>query len=159
MQIKIDIAWQTQLSRNLRLFADSLENLSEFYWEAIWIIKERSDSIFAAAWSNVEKNPKWKPLSAATITARRKRTWHYKNAPNKPWVLRWTWRLQDDTTTTINDRYWSFEYNAPYAEKHQTWEWVPKRAFLDLDNRTNENIVKSLQNKIQRDIWIFGLQA
>lgn len=159
MQIKIDIDWQTQLSRNLRVFVDNLENLSEFYEEAIDIIKTRSDSIFSAAWTNVEKNPKWKPLSSATLKARKERSWYYKASPNKPWVLRWTWRLQEDTTTTINDRYWSFEYNAPYAEKHQSGDGVPKRAFLDLDNRTNENIVKSLQNKIQRDLKIFGLQA
>jgi len=160
MQLTIDVQGQRQLSRNLRLFADELHNLGDFYKEAIDIVKARSDSLFADKWANVEKWPKRKPLAASTNNARENRRGYYKNAPNKPSVLRWTGRLQDDTTTTINDRYWSFEYNAPYAVYHQEW-WrnLPKRPIIDLSNETNTLITKALQNKVQKDIWIFGLQA
>lgn len=47
MQLTIDVQGQRQLSRNLRLFADELENLGEFYKDAIDIVKARSDSLFA----------------------------------------------------------------------------------------------------------------
>ena len=160
MQLTIDVQGQRQLSRNLRLFADELENLGEFYKDAIDIVKARSDSLFAQKWSNVEKWPKRKPHAASTTNAREHRRGYYKNTPNKPSLLRWTGRLQDDTTTTINNRYWSFEYNAPYAVYHQEWSGkLPKRPIIDLSNATNTEITRALQKKVQKDIWIFGLQA
>jgi len=55
MQLTIDVQGQRQLSRNLRIFADELQQLSEFYTAAIDIVKKRSDDIFAAKGSNVEK--------------------------------------------------------------------------------------------------------
>lgn len=48
MQLTIDVQGQRQLSRNLRVFADDLQNLSEFYGAAIDIVKKRSDDLFAA---------------------------------------------------------------------------------------------------------------
>ena len=160
MQLTIDVQGQRQLSRNLRVFADELQNLWEFYSAAIDIVKKRSDDIFASKGSNVEKWPKRKPHAASTTTARDRRWWYYKQSPNKPSLLRWTGRLQEDTTTTINDRFGSFEYNAPYAVYHQDW-WknLPKRPIIDLSNETNTLITKALQAKIQKDIGIFGLQS
>ena len=160
MQITISINWDVQLNRNLRVFADSLKNMSDFYNDAIDIVKERTNAIFSAKGSNVEKWPKRKPLSASTEKARLNRRWYYKNSPNSPSTLRRTGRLQTDITTTVNDRYWSLEFNAPYAWYHQSgWGKLPKRPTLDLSNETNDKLVKKLQEKIQRDIWIFGLQA
>ena len=160
MQISISVSWEQQLSRNLRVFADSLTNLKEFYEQAIDIVKRRSDDLFSAQGSNVEKWPKWRWLAASTEKARINRRWYYKKSPSNPWVLRWTGRLQTDITTTANDRYWSLEFNAPYAWYHQSGWWnLPKRPILDLSNETNTLIMKALQEKIQRDIWIFGLQA
>ena len=160
MQISISINGDMQLSRNLRVFADSLNNLSEFYKDAIDIVKERSNSLFSAQGSNVEKWPKWKWLAASTLKARERWRGYYKKAPNNPGILRWTGRLQTDITTTITDRYGSFEFNAPYAWYHNAW-WgnLPRRPIMDLSNEVNTMLMKKLQEKIQKDMWIFGLQA
>lgn len=48
MQIKIDVDGVTQLSRNLRVFVQKLENMQPFYDEAIDIIHKRSDKIFSS---------------------------------------------------------------------------------------------------------------
>lgn len=160
MQMTISINGDVQLSRNLRVFVDSLNNMAPFYQDAIDIVKERGDSIFSAQWSNVEKWPKRKPLSASTQKARLNRRWYYKNSPSNPGILRWTGRLQTDITTRANDRFWSLEYNAPYAPYHQSGWWnLPRRPFLDLSNEVNTRLLKKLQEKIQKDIGIFGLQA
>lgn len=161
VQLSFTVDGDKQLSRNLRLFVDKIENLKPFYQDAIEIVKTRKDAVFSAQWSNVQKGPKRAALSSSTLTARGRGRGYYKNAPNNPGILRWTGRLQDDTTTTITDRYGSFEMNAPYAIYHQRgWGKLPKRPVLDLDNETNAEIVRALQKKINSDIkWIFGLQA
>lgn len=161
VQISFKIDGEKQLSRNLRLFVDKIENLQPFYKEAIDIVAARKDAVFSAQGSNVQKGPKRAALASSTQLARSRGRGHYKKAPNNPGVLRWTGNLQDNTTTTITDRYGSFEMNAPYAIYHQRW-WgkLPKRPILDLDNETNAEIVRALQKKINTDIkWIFGLQA
>jgi phage gpG-like protein len=94
------------------------------------------------------------------IRAREKRWWYYKNTPKSPSTLRWTWNLQENRTINVTNDRWSFTFNAPYANYHQEW-WrrLPKRAILDIDNTTGAEIVRSMQKKINRDIWISWLQA
>lgn len=159
-QIKFTINWEVQLSRNLRTLAVNIKNMWEFIKEAVEIVEDRSNEIFKSEWKNVEKNPKWAPLANSTQTARDKRYWYYKKAPNRPWTLRWTWRLQEDKTKRLLNNSWTLSYNAPYAVYHQDW-WpnLPKRAIIDLSNATNEKIVKALQKKINKEIWIFGTQT
>jgi phage gpG-like protein len=133
--------------------------MEEFYKDALDLIEERSDALFAQRGQNAEKAEKWRPLSPRTNKARERRWGYYKKTPNRPSVLRWTWRLQTDRTKTIEKNRAIFEFNAPYAIYHQTWGWrLPKRAIIDLDNNTNREIVRAMQAKVQRDIGIFGTQ-
>lgn len=159
-QIKFAVQWEVQLSRNLRVFAKNITNLKDFFQDALDIVEKKSNSIWATAWGNVEKNPKWKGLAASTEKARERRWGYYKKAPSNPWVMRWTGRLQDDRDKKVSDAQGSLTYNAPYAVFHQEWGWrLPRRAIIDLDNGTNVQLVKALQAKINKEIGIFWNQA
>lgn len=160
MQIKFEVNWQIQLSRNLRMTAINISNLTPFIKESIDIVHDRNNQVFEKEWSNVEKNQKWPTLKSKTLVARSRRWWYYKNTPNNPSTLRWTWRLQNDITKHINKNEWILKYNAPYAVYHQSW-WknLPRRAIIDLDNQTNTKIVKALQKFINNQTKIFGKQV
>ena len=160
MEMRWSVNGDVQLSRNLRVFVTNLSKMSEFFADAVWIIENKSDQIFKQTWSNVEKNPKWSPLAASTLKARANRWGYYKNAPASPSVLRWTGRLQSDRTKVINDKLGSLTFNAPYAVYHQEWSnKLPRRAMIDIDNQSAADMVRALQSKINKDIWISGLQA
>ena len=157
--IRFNIDGDIQLSRNLRIAAVQLENMREFYSEAVDIMASRSDDIFKKKGANVKKNPTWTKLSPKTEKARDRRWGYYKKPPNKPSLLRWTWKLQNSKKKKTNNNYWSLEFTAPYAVYHQRWSKnLPKRAIIDLDNPTNAEIVRALQKKINRDLKISGLQ-
>lgn len=158
IQIKVDGI--TQVSRNLRVLSKWVTNMKPFFSETINIVEDRSNELFKTSGSNVEKAPKWKPLSPSTNRARKNKRWYYKRTPRWPWVLRWTRRLQEDVTKTVNKYSWSFKFNSPYAiMHHRGWKNLPKRALIDLSNKTNTKIVKSLQKLINKQIWIFNRQA
>lgn len=160
VQITFDVTGEKQLSRNLRVLVSNVANMQWFYKDSIDIVQKRSNEIFKDEWQNVEKSPERKKLADRTQKARDRRRWYYKRTPKKPWILRRTWRLQSNITKDITRTYWLFKYNAPYAIFHQTGGWrLPKRAIIDLSNKTNTQIVKAMQEKIQKDIWIFWLQA
>lgn len=160
VEISFSVNGEKQLSRNLRVLATNVANMQWFFKDSLDIVHKRSDSVFKSKWSNVEKAPKRKWLASRTQQARDRRRWYYKRTPNKPSTLRRTWRLQTDITKEITRTYWLFSYNAPYAIFHQTGGWrLPKRAIIDLNNTTNTQIVKAMQQKIQKDIWIFWLQV
>lgn len=160
VQIDFEVMGEKQLSRNLRVLVSNVANMQWFYKDSIDIVQNRSNKIFKDQWKNVEKAPKRERLATRTQQARDRRRWYYKRTPNKPWILRRTWRLQSDITKEVTREYWLFKYNAPYAQYHQAWSAkLPKRAIIDLSNKTNTEIVKAMQKKIQEDIWIFWLQV
>lgn len=160
MEIRWSVNGDVQLSRNLRVFVTQLPKMSQFFEDAVWIIEKKSDQIFKQTWSNVEKNPKWSPLATSTLKARANRWWYYKNQPASPSVLRWTGRLQTDRTKVVNDKFGSLTFNAPYAIYHQDGgTHLPRRAMIDIDNQSATEMVRALQSKINKDIWISGLQA
>lgn len=160
MEIKFRVNGQTQLSRNLRVLATSLPNMKDFFNDAIDIVEEKSEAIFSSKGQNVEKWPKRKDLSPSTKKARDRRWWYYKNPPLDPSTLRRTWRLQNSKKKTVDNLRGIFEYTAPYAQYHQSGGWrLPARPLIDLDNSTNDKIVKAAQKKINDDLWVFGRQV
>lgn len=160
MQITFSVNGEEQLSRNLRVLVSDLWDMQSFFEETLKIVEKRTDDIFKGKWANVAKWPKWKKLSPATIKARDKRRWYYKQTPNNPSLLRRTWNMQESRRTEFWKDYWLLVFDAPYADYHQEW-WrnLPKRAIIDLSNDTNTKIVKAMQQKIQDTVKIFGLQT
>ena len=157
--IEFEVEGAVQLSRNLKMAAVKLKDMKSFHASAIRIVGKRSDMLFKKAGSNTEKSPKWKKLSSQTKKARKKRWGYYKKEPNNPSPLRWTGRLQDDRQIIVNNKFGSIEFKAPYAKYHQKGgKNLPKRAIIDLSNYTNTKIMKALQEKINKDLGVFGLQ-
>lgn len=153
MQITFRVNGQEQLSRNLRTLVVQLPQMEEFFEEALGIVEKRTDELFSQRGNNVEKNPKWRPLSARTEKARERRWGYYKKEPRNPTTLRWTGNLQDNRTKIIERTRAIYQHNAPYAIYHQEGSAkLPQRAIIDLDNRTNQEIVRAMQSKIERDI-------
>lgn len=159
-KIKLVIDGQVQLSRNLRVFSGKISNMKDFYQDAVKVVEDRTDDIFRQKGSNVEKSNKWEKLSAGTLRARERRYGYYKKTPNRPSVLRWTGRLQEDLTKIVTSTRGKLTFNAPYAIYHQRGGGnLPKRVIVDLSRQTNTEIVKALQKKVQRDMGIFGRQV
>ena len=158
--LKFNVRGHTQMARNIRIFVDDLQRLGEFFAEALDIVTARSDALFAAQGSNVEKANAWPPLAASTLKARERRWGYYKRAPSRPSVLRWTGNLQENRERHVTDRSGKLTYRAGYGVYHQDGGGkLPRRVVVDLSNKTNMEIVKALQRKIHKDIGIFGRQA
>lgn len=160
VQLTFKVQGHTQLSRNLRVFAEDLSKLGGFFGEALDIIASRSDSLFAAEGRNVEKANSWAPLAPSTIKARERRWGYYRRSPSSPGVLRWTGNLQENRARHVTDRGGRLTFRAPYAIYHQEGGGhLPRRVVVDLSNSTNMEIIKALQKKIHKDLGIFGRQA
>lgn len=157
--ISLSVDWEIQLSRNLRLFADSLKNMEWFYREALDIFEDRKKEIFSGKWASTSSGA-WKALAPSTEKARERGRWYYRRSPSRPSMLRRTGNLEDSIATTVTSSYWIWEMKAPYAAFHQRWWWyLPKRMVFDIASSTKTTIVKALQKKINADLKIFGLQA
>lgn len=160
MQIQYEVDWVMQLSRNLNIFVDNLDNLSVFYEESLDLIEERTDELFKSKGQSVQKWNKWAPLADSTVKARERRWGYYKNAPtSNPGPLRWTGNLQESRTRDVNDIEWSLTMDAYYAVyHHRGGKNLPERSVLDFDNKTNQEIIRALQKHIRKEIWIYGRQ-
>jgi len=173
----LNVQGQQQLSRNLRVLADKIGDRKQVLGDILDTVKERTDKIFESGGKNLGKNPKWKPLSPVTNEMRRKRILHYKNAPNRPGIMRWTGKLQESTEKEVSNDRARLTYTAEYAGYHQSGgkklpkraiidldnpksggKKLPKRAIIDLDNPTNEKIIKVIQESIHQALGIFGRQ-
>lgn len=160
MELQFSVSGHVQLARNLRLFAKELTNLREFFEEAIGIVEDRTDAMFSAQGSNVEKANPWAALSPRTMKAREKRWGYYKRSPSRPGILRWTGALQDTRARSFSNKFGRLQFTMPYAPYHQAGGGnLPRRVIVDLSNPTNAEIVRALQAKVNRDIGIFGRQA
>lgn len=154
-----NVSGQQQISRNLRVAATSIPKMSEFFSEALDIVEKRTNDVFSSGGRILQKNPTRRPLAASTLKARDRRRWYYKKTPNRPWTLRRTWDLQEKKRKEITDKYWSLAYTQRYAGYHQDGgARLPKRAIIDIDNGTGSELVRALQRKINKDLWIFGKQ-
>lgn len=148
-----------QLSRNIRRAADGIKDFQGFFENALDIIAARSDSLFAAQGSNVQKGPAWPPLSEKTLKARKNRWGYYKRSPSRPGILRWTGNLQEKRDRHVSPMKGSLTFAMPYSGYHQDGSGkLPKRVIVDLSNPTNVEIVRALQAHMHKAVGTFGKQ-
>lgn len=166
MQIKFVVEGQTQVSRNLRILADAIPNLREWFDDALDIVDSRTHALFMAQGATAEKGPPWAALSPKTLRAREKRWGYYKRTPNRPGLLRWTGALEDQTTRQTTDEYGQLTHSARsskgfnYPRAHQRGTGnLPQRVIIDITAPTIAELQRSLQAKINRDIGNFGRQV
>ena len=152
MQLLITISGAEQLSRNLADAAIQISNLSPVIDKALHIVEKRSDDIFSSEGANLEKAPKWKGLAASTLKARANRWGYYKNGGGSGKILDWTGKLKNSRTKKVEKDYGMFGFTADYAKYHQEGygNRPPKRAIIDLDNKTIELIEKEFQKACEK---------
>lgn len=160
VQISYQVDGVDQLHRNLSLLIDNLDNLSDFFSESVDLIEKRTDELFKSEWKAVQKGNQWDELAPSTVKARERRWGYYKNQPwSNPWILQRTWNLRDSRTKKINNIEASLTMDAYYAIfHHRGGPKLPERSIIDLDNDTNAELVRILQNHIWKNVWIYWKQ-
>ncbi len=156
VSLKIELQWWSAISRSLEISAKWIKEFWPFFEESLWLVEESVDKAFetkgASTWS------RWKNLDARTTLARKRRYGYYKNNPNSPWILRWTWRMQESKLKIITELAWSLEYTDPKAKYHQFWYGVPKRSFIEFTPQLSAEITRALQKHINNVLWIANLR-
>lgn len=159
MYVSITISGEKQLSRYLRDVELSMAEWREAITGSIELVQKRSEDIFNSEGSIVEKaGGVWPGLAASTKRAREKRWGYYKQAPSGGGkILSWTGNLKNSKVKEIEKKTGLFGFTASYAGYHQNGSGnrPPKRAILDLDQRTIHNIeeifkkqcIKKLQDR------------
>ncbi len=159
--LSFQLEGQQVLSRNLRILADGIEDMRPEF-------KEIGDMIEKSAQTNFENEGsegggKWKSLSPATVKARQKKTWYYKNSPsgasaNWP-ILRWTGRLASSFVKNPGKMEVAVWNNAPYYKYHQSKNRsgkLPRRLILELKQNDKRDIVAVIWkgiNKRMKNFW------
>lgn len=161
MQLSFKIVGIPQVSRNLRILATEVPKLDQVFKTMLDIVEARTDAIFTAQGSNVEKAGTWPALAASTLKARQNRWGYYKQTPNRPSIMRWTGNLQQARTRSSTKDSAKITFTAPYAIYHQDGNGnrPPQRVIVDLSNPTITELVRALQTHIQKQIGIFGRQV
>lgn len=152
----ISLKWAGNLSRQLEDFMQKSLNF-ENYWDGVLdVMKKEKDRIFKSEGRSLQINPKWSPLSLTTQLARQRRQGYYKQQPNNPGILRWTWNLQDNIKTTKEKNSCAMEFKADYAEYHQTGKGARKRAVFEFTNDVKTNIMKAIQVQFNKEVGIWN---
>jgi len=161
MQLNFNIAGVEQVSRNLRILAVEVPKLNEVFKNMLDIVEARTDAIFDAQGSNVEKAGTWPGLAESTLKARKNRWGYYKRAPSRPSVMRWTGNMQQGRTRSVTKDTAKLTFTAKQAIYHQNGNGnrPPQRVIVDLSNPTIVEMVRTLQTHIQEKIGIFGRQV
>lgn len=157
MKLSFDIQGGDKLSRSLQIAAKWIKDYKKFFDDSLDIVEKNTDNNFKTQGSSTNEW-RWKNLSSDTERARKNRSWHYRKQPSNPWVLRWTWQLQDGKDRRVGRTVASLEYTTPYAKYHQFGYWVPKRKFLEFNQTVNQEITRALQTHIDNVLWIANLR-
>lgn len=161
--LTFEIEGEKVLSRNLRILADGIKDMSKEFREIWNLIESSAKSNFENEWS--EGGGKWKSLSPATIKARRKRQWYYKNPPSgasATWpILQWTGTLKNSFVKKPGKMEVSVGNKAPYFKYHQrkkrSWK-LPRRLILELKQNDKRDIVAIIWKGINERIKNFWRQ-
>ena len=152
MAIKLTFEMQGagNLIRSFGSLSNDISNFQPFMKEALDVIDKSKDENFKTKWSNLNNKRAW--LSPTTLKARKNRSWYYKQAPNNPSTLRWTWRLQENTKQTPEKSVWIYEFLQDYAKYHQTGSWKMKRPLFEFTSKVNAEISRKMQEFLNNNI-------
>lgn len=136
----------TQVRKKLDSIARGIKDFSKPLNEAADVMLEiYGNKVFNDQGSLGEK---WKPLSAATLLARKKRTGHYKKAPKTTdKTLIWTGAMQSSFFKTVNNVKLVISNNTDYFKYHQSRGGrTPQRRMLYL----NKDIITLVFDKVAK---------
>lgn len=150
--VQFQIEGQVQLQRMLsrEIPASIKSQLRDFYDDAGTLVVKRSEDIFRNSGSDVETAETWAKLSPATIEAKKKR-----GEPLKPLIS--SGKLSQGTkkrtspmgVTVYNEQ---MEKYGKYHQSKLPRTHLPRRAFLELDQRTRSNVIRLLQVRIHNAV-------
>lgn len=160
-KLTFEIEGQKVISRNFRILADEITEMKPEFEEIGQIMLDGSLDNFETEGS--ETGGKWKNLAPATIMARKKRLWYYKNAPS--WasasgpILQWTGNLKNSLFKESGDLYALVWNAAPYFKYHQTknrgsWN-LPRRLILEIRETNKLKIQNTIAKGINKRVWNF----
>lgn len=133
----------TQFARMLAVNRMRMGDMTPFYDEAVHIFWERADDIFESEGKNLQHAPQWKKLKPATLKQKAS-----KYGSSKP--LQNTGKLKKSRKKKVNRRTGELEFTAHYAKYHSKGtERLPRRDFVDIDDKTGQRVTKALQKHIQ----------
>lgn len=155
ISVTLQLEWWDRLSRRIEGVDTMLSNLQPFFRDTVDLLKKKSDEVFSTKWQRLLWW-RWAWLSSSTTKARVNRRWYYRRQPNNPSVLRWTGNLQDNVTKKSTKDYGQLIFNAPYAWYHHVGRWQRRRKLVELDPKTNAEIIRILQTYIIKE---FGTKS
>lgn len=150
VKLNFEMQWAWNLIRYFDSLDKDISNFKPFMIDAVDEIQKASNENFATKWAKL--NNKRAPLSQTTLNARKSRSWYYKQAPNNPWILRRTWKLQENTKKTATEKDWIFEFLQDYAKYHQTWKGRMKRPLFEFTAEVNAEISRRMQEFLRTQI-------
>lgn len=157
--LKFNLEGQELLSRNFRILADGITKMRPEFWQIGESIITGVNKNFSSTGTELQK---WAPLAASTKQARANRTWHYKKAPNKPSLLRWTGKLQDGFYKEVWDLQVVVTNDVPYFKHHQTrfrsGKKLPRRVMLDMSQQVKLEVTNIIAKGINKRIGNFWKQ-
>lgn len=150
--VQFQIEGQVQLQRMLaqELPASIKSQMRDFYDDAGSLVIKHTEDIFSTSGANVETAEQWAKLAPATLEAKRRR-----GEPLQPLIAsgklsKGTKKRTDPLGVTVYN-----EQMDKYGKYHQSAlprTHLPRRAFLELDNRTRSNIIRLLQVRIHNAV-------
>lgn len=150
VKLNFEMKWAWNLVRSFDALNKDISNFKPFMIDAVEEIQKASDENFATKGNKL--NNKRADLSNSTKNARKNRIWYYKKTPNKPWILRRTWNLQENVKKKTTKKDWTFEYLEKYAKYHQTWKWIMKRPMFEFTAEVNADISRRMQEFLRTQI-------
>lgn len=146
--------WWWNLSRSLEDFMNKAMKWENYRDGVLDTMEKFKDENFAKEWWTLQINPKRAPLSVATSKARIKRVWYYKQSPNRPWTLRWTWNLQENIQKIKSSLSCAMVFNANYAIYHQDGKGSKRRAVFEFSPQVKTEIMRTIQKQFNDEIGI-----
>lgn len=151
MQINIQIEGLSKVQKKLKITADKLKNMTQF-WDTVGryvqrqTIKERFDK---------EQSPdgqKWKPLAPSTVKHRKKR---HKKGNMK--ILQDTGELRRSIAYEPEDNCVKIGSKLKYARTHQFGRGkIPARPFLGVNDMEKQQIISMFRQYVKRQILAGG---
>jgi len=160
-RLEFELEGQKVLSRNLRILADGVKDMQTEFRQIGDLIEGSAKKNFENQGS--EGGGKWRPLSAATVKARQKRTGHYKKAPsgagaNGP-ILTWTGNLKNSFIKKPGKLEVAVGNTADYYKYHQSKNRkggkLPRRLILELKQNDKRDITAVLAKGLNKKIRNF----
>ena len=148
VSLRFEIEGDVQLQRMLEVSipAAMKAELKDFHTDAGSLVVQHSQELFQNSGAGIETAPVWAKLSPETVKAKLAKGYSSKPLIATGRLAGATKKQVDASGVTIYNE--AMEDYGKYHQSAQPRTRLPRRAFLEIDNRTRSNIVRLLQVRI-----------